>query len=251
MQYFRSEDSQLPVDLTLIKEHALVEFPREACGLIVVKKGKAKYYPCTNIAEGEDSFVIEPREFTKHSLSGDIVYVVHSHPTGQEPSEHDVAICNSLKIPYLIYYVEHNTFSLTYPEQYNSLVGRDYEFGIRDCFEAARDWYMLEGIITPPRAAHWKDDWWELGEDYIGKELTSWPFKRVQNIQYGDLLTFKVQSSVANHLAVYIDNDLIYHHAFGRLSCRENLYPLWAPHLDGIYRYEGSDIRGISSRKIW
>ena len=251
MQYYHLGDSQLPVDLTLIREHAIQEYPRECCGLVVIRRGKAKYHPCTNIADGEYSFVIEPTEFTKLSLSGDIQFVVHSHPTGNEPSEHDIAVCDSLKIPYLIYYVEYDSCHIIYPKEYNTLFGREYVFGVTDCFEAARDWYLLQGIVTPPRALHWEDDWWEKDKDYIGQEITNWPFKKVDNIEPGDLLTFKVLSTVPNHLAVYIGDDLIFHHAFGRLSCRESLYPLWAPHLDGIYRYEGSNTGGVSSRKVW
>ena len=30
----------------------------------------------------------------------------------------------------------------------------------------------------------------------------------------------------------------IFHHAENRLSCRESLYPFWAKHLTGIYRYD-------------
>ena len=116
-------DFRLPEDMVLqVKEHALREAPQECCGVILVKKGKRKYYPCTNISKEPDSFIIDPNEYTKLSLQGDIEYIVHSHTTGQEPSEHDLQACNALKIPYLIYYIESQTYSIHCHDGYNKLI---------------------------------------------------------------------------------------------------------------------------------
>ena len=42
-------------------KHAKEQHPREACGLVVIIKGKRKYWPCENIAANtEDLFVISP-----------------------------------------------------------------------------------------------------------------------------------------------------------------------------------------------
>ena len=53
-----------------------------------------------------------------------------------------------------------------------------------------------------------------------------------------DLLYFNVQSNVPNHCGVYLDGDLLLHHAYNRLSCRELLYPFWAKHKTRILRNE-------------
>ena len=55
-------------------------------------------------------------------------------------------------------------------------------------------------------------------------------------IEKNDVLTFSVQSKVANHCGVYLGNDVFYHHAENRLSCRENLYPFWVQSIDKVYR---------------
>jgi cell wall-associated NlpC family hydrolase len=51
-------------------------------------------------------------------------------------------------------------------------------------------------------------------------------------------LIFTMGANVPNHCGVYTGNDIFFHHAVNRLSCRENLYPLWKKYLTGIYRYE-------------
>lgn len=37
--------------LNAIHAHALADYPREACGLVIVSKGKEHYIPCQNRAE--------------------------------------------------------------------------------------------------------------------------------------------------------------------------------------------------------
>ena len=47
---------------TLALAHAAREFPREACGLLVIHKGRETYVPCRNIGVGPDQFVIHPED---------------------------------------------------------------------------------------------------------------------------------------------------------------------------------------------
>ena len=74
--------------------------------------------------------------------------------------------------------------------------------------------------------------------DYFTEEnIKNWKHKKVDTPEKNDVLIFKVRSNTANHCGVFLGNDVFYHHAENRLSCRENLYPFWAEHLVGIYRY--------------
>ena len=241
-------DFLLPDDIILqVKEHALREAPRESCGVILVKKGKRKYFECTNISKETDSFIIDPAQYTKLSLQGDVEYIVHSHTTGSEPSFHDLQACNALKVPYLIYYIELDTYKVYCHEGYSKLIGRDYVYGKQDCFEAFRDWFLTHGVIMPARK-NWLDNDQETNYNYMENEVLDWPVEQVNNLKYGDILLLSVSSKKPNHLAIYLDNDIIFHHAVNRLSCRENMYPYWAENIYGIYRYKGSDFRRVSGR---
>ena len=52
-----------------------------------------------------------------------------------------------------------------------------------------------------------------------------------------DVIIFTINASVGNHCGVYLGDDLFFHHAENRISCRENLYPFWKKHISGVYRY--------------
>ena len=68
--------------------------------------------------------------------------------------------------------------------------------------------------------------------------IKQWGGKPVTDPEINDVLIFQTATNVPNHCGVYLGKDMFFHHAVNRLSCRESLYPMWAKHLVGIYRYE-------------
>ena len=86
-----------------IVNHFSTEYPREGCGLIGIQKGRSRWFPCKNVAEDEDDFIMDSIDYIKASRISDIIAVVHSHPdTSSEPSETDVKQCNGLNLDYYI-----------------------------------------------------------------------------------------------------------------------------------------------------
>ncbi len=82
------------------KQHALQEAPKEACGIVV----NDIYYPCTNISDTpKDNFAIHPKDFLRARSKGKLQYIVHSHPTGEPPSQLDINACKATKIKWYIY----------------------------------------------------------------------------------------------------------------------------------------------------
>ena len=223
-----------------ILSHVEAEYPREACGILAVVKGRVRWFPTNNVAKDEDDFVIDSKQYFAISRSSDIVGIVHSHPDSDcVPSESDIAHCNALGVPYYILSYPEVELSVTNPTNYDKpLMGREYKFGVSDCFEAMRDYYSIKlGIDIPPRIL-FEDDWWLKGLDYFSEEyVKTWGFNKVDEVQKGDLLIFGVNSEVGNHCGVYLGNEIIYHHSENRLSCRDSIHPFWAQQIIGVYRH--------------
>lgn len=223
-----------------IEEHFKEWYPKEGCGVLVAIKGKKEWIACDNVAEDGDDFVIDSKQYIAASRKGDIVGIVHSHPDcSNEPSGNDIKYCNTLGIPYYIFSYPEMELNILQPERSNKILkGREYEFGVNDCFEAMRDYLALQNIKIPSRAA-FEDDWWEKGLDYFTDEIIKdYGYTRVEgNMHANDVIIFTINASVGNHCGVYLGDDVFFHHAENRISCRENLYPFWKQHISGVYRY--------------
>ena len=223
-----------------MQEHFEKWYPREGCGVLAVVKGNLKWFPCDNVATDENDFVISSKQYIDIAHRADITAVVHSHPdASNEPSEADIKYCNATGLPYYIFSYPSMDMHILQPQkETKNLYGREYEFGRNDCFESSRDYYINKGLDIPSRPL-FEDDWWEKGLDYFTDEyISTWGFEKVEgNMQKDDLLIFTINGRVGNHCGVYLGEDLFYHHAENRLSCRENLYPFWKKYITGVYRY--------------
>lgn len=223
-----------------IREHFEREYPREACGIIGIVKGKKKYFPCTNLAESDEDFVLDPTDYIRVKKQADIFAIVHNHvEASNAPSENDIKYCDSLGVPYYIFSYPIMELNIVQPRHLvNPLIGRDYEFGKYDCLEAVRDYYSQNLNIELQKRFPYLDNWWEQGHNYFTEShIKEWGFYKVEDLKPNDILIFTMGALVPTHCGVYIDNDIFFHHAVNRISCRENLYPLWKKHLTGIYRY--------------
>lgn len=224
-----------------IQEHFENEYPREGCGLLVVRKGKPEWIPCTNLAEVDEDFIIDSKEYLKAKRTTDIIGIVHNHPDSTaEASEADIANCNALGIDYYIFSYPDMDLNVLKPEvSTTDLYGREYKFGVADCFEASRDYLKTVGIDIFPRIP-FEDDWWEKGIDYFTDEMMEeWGFKPVElsEAKKNDVIVFNVRSPIGNHCGIYLGNEVFYHHAENRLSCRESLHPFWSQNIKRVYRY--------------
>jgi proteasome lid subunit RPN8/RPN11 len=220
--------------------HFEKEYPREGCGIIGIVKGKKKWFPCNNLASEDEDFILDPKEFIEVKKQADILAIVHNHiHSSNKASENDEKFCNVLGIPYYIFsYPEMELNILEPSRREHPLIGREYQFGVSDCLEAIRDYYREHSGIQLQRRLPYLDNWWEHGHNYFTEEhLKEWGFNKVSELQPSDLLVFTMGALVPTHCGVYLGNDLFFHHAVNRLSCRENLYPIWKKHLTGIYRY--------------
>ena len=56
--------------------------------------GEKKWFPCENLAEEEEDFVMNPDDFHIANLISDVIAIVHSHiHSSPEPSYNDIKYC--------------------------------------------------------------------------------------------------------------------------------------------------------------
>jgi proteasome lid subunit RPN8/RPN11 len=205
--------------------HAKSEAPKESCGLVVVVKGRKRYFPCKNIAETPDEhFVLDPISYVEAEEKGEIIAVVHSHPvTNHAPSSADKVACEKSRLPWHVVnpntelwgYCEPSGFELPY-------VGRQFVHGIIDCYTLCRDWYNKEWNLNL-RDYERRDEWWYKGENLYLDNFKKEGFHeiKVSDLVVGDALLMQLESPVPNHAAIYLGDNVVLHHVQGRLSSRD------------------------------
>lgn len=236
------EDSLVSYREDDILLHFQQVYPEEGCGILLNKKGKIEWIPCTNEAEDPlTDFKINSVDYIKAQLMGDIYAIVHSHPDASpEPSEADLKNSNFLGIPCIIYSVPSYEKHIHIPSKNETpLTGRTYSFGENDCYSLVRDYYKREFDINLP-SIEFEDNWWDKGLNYFKDCVEPFGFVEVEEPKIGDMIIFRVHGSVPNHCGVYLGEDIMLHHAEHRLSCRESLYPFWIKHLERFIRYAKS-----------
>ncbi len=222
--------------------HAKQEDPKECCGLLLNIKGKERYFPCRNLAMTDHQcFIIDPEDYVKADNTGEIISVIHSHPiTPPIPSQADKVSCEKSNLPWHIVNPKTEKWGYLEPCGYKApLLGRQWVWGITDCWALVRDWYKEEKNIEL------KD--WERPttlEDFLHNPLfetcaTTTGFRELEpneKLENGDVLLMSILHPTLNHVALFFDGDVI-HHLTDRLSCRES-YSEWLLKCTGKrYRY--------------
>ena len=225
-----------------ILAHAKAEDPRECCGLIAVVKGRRRYIPCRNIAATPDEhFILDPADYVAAEDQGEIVAVVHSHPTTQPtPSPADRISCNATGLPWVIVNPKIDAWGGCEPEHFElPYVGREFVFGVVDCYTLVRDWYAREWSLKLADFSR-RDRFWERGENLYVDNYASQGFRRIDftELAYGDLLLMQLGSPLPNHAAIYLGDQQILHHIQGRLSSRDVLGGYYVKNTAMVLRHE-------------
>tara|TARA_R100000329_G_scaffold132247_1_gene111772 strand:+ start:1249 stop:1950 length:702 start_codon:yes stop_codon:yes gene_type:complete len=222
--------------------HAQREDPKESCGLLLNIRGKEQYFPCRNLSlSGHQCFILDPEDYVKGSDLGEITAIVHSHPvTPPSPSEADKVACEHSNLKWYIVNPKTETWGYCEPTGYKApLIGRQWVWGVTDCWALVRDWYKENKNIE---LRDWKRP--TTPEEFIedpmfercAAETGFVELKPEDKLQNGDLLFMSILANGLNHVAVFIDGDVL-HHLADRLSTREP-YNQWLLKCTGKrYRY--------------
>lgn len=229
------------VDLirTAALKHAADCYPRESCGLVV----DGRYWPCRNMAGATDHFILHPDDYAEADAAGTITAIIHSHPNEDvpKPSQADKVACEATGLPWHVVSYPIGKWAYIQPEGYQApLLGRVWCHGVLDCYALIRDWYRQERGVTLPDFAR-VDEWWHKGGNLYVENFEKAGFIRIidEKPKHGDVLLMQVLANVPNHGAIYLDGDLIMHHLFNRLSCREVFGGYYKKHCTHILRYNG------------
>ena len=127
--------------------HAETEDPKESVGLLLNVRGKERYYPCRNLSmTAHQCFILDPEDYVKATNVGEVTAVVHSHPTTPPvASQADMVACEQSKLPWYIVNPKTKKWGYYEPQGYEApLLGRQWVWGITDCWSLVRDYYKQE-----------------------------------------------------------------------------------------------------------
>ena len=224
--------------------HAKKEDPKESVGVLLNIKGKEKYFPCRNLSMNSNQcFILDPEDYVKADNLGEIIGIVHSHPTTPpDPSEADRVSCEHSNLKWYIVNPKTETWGYCEPCGFKPpLRGRQWVWGLQDCYSLVRDWYKEEKNIE---LRDWKRP--TTPEEFLLNpmfEQCAWrtgfrELRSDEKLINGDLLFMSIGSPGLNHVAIFLDGDVLYHLA-DRLSCKE-------PYSEWLLKCTGKRLRYAS-----
>ena len=80
-------------------------------------------------------------------------------------------------------------------------------------------------------------DWWRHGQNLYLDNFAKAGFVQVQDLKKNDVILIQVASDVVNHAAVYLGENIIFHHVYGRLSCRAPYGGFWLKNTRMVVRH--------------
>ena len=119
---------------------------------------------------------------------------------------------------------------------YQTLIGRQWEYGKFDCFTLIRDWFGLQGIELPDFK---RPDDLQSCESIFLKQAFAIGFEQVgyNERRPGDVLIMKLGTATPMHAAVLLPNERILHQRQDSLSAVEPLRRYYVSSVAAVFRY--------------
>lgn len=119
---------------------------------------------------------------------------------------------------------------------YQSLIGRQWNYGVNDCFTLIRDWFQLQGVALPDFA---RPDDLEVCESIFLQQAEAIGFEPVamERRKPGDVLIMKLDTRTPMHAAILLPDELILHQRQDSLSAIEPLRRYYVERIAAVFRY--------------
>ena len=121
-------------------------------------------------------------------------------------------------------------------DHYQSLIGRQWEYGVNDCFSLVRDFYALKGIMLP--------DFDRPADLETCQSIFLQQAERIgfQQVPYGkrrpdDVLIMRIGTKEPMHAAILLPNEQILHQRQDSLSAAEPLRQYYVDSIAAVFRY--------------
>lgn len=134
--------------------------------------------------------------------------------------------------------------------KYEHLIGLPFIWGTSDCLSLFRAFYRENfgiEITNYARPSDWSSDQLDLMKLCYEREgfemISDW---RPKELRPGDVLCMAVGERNANHFAIYLGDDNIIHHLYGRASSMEVFRDFWRNNICFILRHpDVPDLRPV------
>ncbi len=226
-----------------IRAHANAEYPRECCGLLVRTSTGIEYKPCANMAIGDMDFSMSPIDYVRYTKDVELLAIVHSHCfKDANPTTADIQCASKMTTPWLIYSVPKDQF-VSFNKDSVPLLGRQYAYGVTDCWTLVEDAYKEVGIDLgiEKTTQHHMQNWFNLGFDLMGEEaFNNAGFRKLKSqepLETLDVVTMSLgRTKVPNHCGVWYKPNLLLHHQSNKLSNKEVYGGYWLKNTRAVYR---------------
>lgn len=234
----------------VMQASAAAQYPSEACGVVIRKGKKSIALPCKNLAENPRAhFVMDIHDYAAAADQGEIIGIWHTHvEMSNSPSDADRVGCENSELPWYIISIHKAGDSFVFSDAYvlnpsgfeMPYLERPYAFGVLDCWSLVRDYYRREYQIKLgdyPRI----ERFWVEGFNFFSDNWKREGFVSLvddEEPKAGDLLILQTSQGSANHIAIYVGDQMIMHHCHGRLSRRDIYGGYWLKHTVLHLRHE-------------
>ena len=119
---------------------------------------------------------------------------------------------------------------------HQTLLGRQWEYGVNDCFTLIRDWFGLQGIELPDFS---RPEDPEVCDSIFLEKAEAIGFKQVafDKRKPGDVLIMRLDTRTPMHAAILLPDERILHQRQDSLSAIEPLRRYYVDRIAAVFRY--------------